>query len=153
MGRAGITNQRQLLEAVERAYTRARNAWTGCDWPTSFGDTGLDLSGVTSHQALLMARATSGLEAADWREAVHWLRLVEADAEAAEEAARWAVEHTAHGDLPAARRDAQAACDLEARYHPLPVWGELNNLLDEACPASHPIFVPVSNSPTPAGRR
>lgn len=131
MGRAGAIPQ-GLLEAVEWAYDRAHGTWTGCDWPTSFGDTGLDLNGMTSHQALLMSRATAGVEAADWREAVHWLRLVEADAEAAEEAARWAVECAARGDLAAARRDAQTACDLEARYHPRPVWCELSDALDAA---------------------
>jgi hypothetical protein len=129
MGRAGTT-PRGLLEAAEWAYDRALGAWTGCDWPTSFGDTGLDLNGMTSHQALLMARATAGLEAADWREAVQWLRLVESDAEAAEEAARGAVERAAGGDLAAARRGAQTACDLEARYHPRPVWGDLKEALD-----------------------
>ena len=79
-----------------------------------------------------MARATAGLEAADWREAVHWLRLVEADAEAAEEAGRRAVEVAARGDLAAARREAQSAWDLEARYHPQPVWADLREALDPA---------------------
>lgn len=119
-------------DAVARAYDGARGAWTGCDWPTSFGDTGLDLNGMTSQQALLMARATAGLEAADWREAVHWLRLVEVDAEAAEAEARWAIDAAGAGDLAAAVRSAQAACDLEARYHPRPVWAELKELLEAA---------------------
>ena len=131
MGRAGAT-LRDLMEAVGWAYDRAQGAWTGCDWPTSFGDTGLDLNGITSHQALLMSRATAGVEAADWREAVQWLRLVESDAEAAEEAARWAVEGVGRGDLAAARRDAQSACDLEARYHPRPVWADLKEAVDAA---------------------
>jgi hypothetical protein len=118
------------VETIEGAYDRARGSWSGCDWPTSFGDTALDLNGITSHQALLMARATAGLEAADWREAVQWLRLVEANAEAAEEAARWAVEAAARGDLAAARREAGAAFDLEARYHPRPVWMDLRDAVD-----------------------
>ena len=129
MGRAGAL-PRGTLEAVDWAFDRGRGAWTGCDWPTSFGDTGLDLNGMTSHQALLMARATAGLEAADWREAVQWLRLVETDAEAAEEAARSAVDAVARGELAAARRDAQSACDLEARYHPRLVWADLKEALE-----------------------
>ena len=129
MGPAG-TMQRGLLDAAERAYAAARGAWTGCDWPTSFGQTGLDLNGMTSHQALLMSRATAGEEASDWREAVHWLRLVESDAEGAEESARWAVEHAARGDLAAAVREARTACDLEARYHPQPVWTDLREALE-----------------------
>jgi hypothetical protein len=131
------------LEAVGWAYDRAHAAWTGCDWPTSFGDTGLDLNGMTSHQALLMSRATAGLEAADWREAVQWLRLVESDAEAAEEAGRWAVECAGRGDLAAARRDAQTAYDLEARYHPRPVWADLKEALEAAQAGPRPIYVPI----------
>ena len=129
MGRVG-TMQQGLLAVAERAYKSARGAWTGCDWPTSFGQTGLDLNGMTSHQALLMSRATAGEEAADWREAVHWLRLVETDAEGAEEAARQAVEHVERGDLAAARRAVQSACDLEARYHPVSVWADLREALE-----------------------
>ncbi|HVK13563.1 MAG TPA: hypothetical protein VM597_32755 [Gemmataceae bacterium] len=118
------------LDQVRRAYHRAEGTWTGCDWPTSFGDTGLDLNGITAHQALLMSRATAGVEAADWREAVQWLRLVEADAEAAETAGRQAAEDAARGDLVAARRAAGAACELEARYHARPVWGPLHQALE-----------------------
>ena len=129
MGPVG-TMQRGLLDPAERAYEAGRGAWTGCDWPTSFGQTGLDLNGITAHQALLMSRATAGEEASDWREAVNWLRLVEADAEAAEEAARWAVAHAARGDLAAAAREARSACDLEARYHPVPVWADLREVLE-----------------------
>ena len=134
MGRTAYPSA-HFMDAVHRAYTRARGAWTGCDWPTSFGDTGLDLNGMTSHQALLMARATAGVEAADWREAVHWLRLVEVDAEAASEAGRRASDEAARGNLAAAGRAAWAACELEVRYHPQPVWGPLQEAL-EAVPVS-----------------
>ncbi len=85
---------------------------------------------MTSFQALLMARATAGAEATDWREAVHWLRLIESDAETAEESARWAVQHASRGDLDSAVRDAQTAVELEARYHPSPVWSELRRALE-----------------------
>jgi hypothetical protein len=129
MGRTATLSP-NTLEAVRRAYLRAHGTWTGCDWPTSFGDTGLDLNGMTSHQALLMARATAGVEAADWREAVHWLRLVETDAEAAEVAGRQAADEAVRGNLQAATRAAWAACELEARYHPRPVWGPLQDALE-----------------------
>jgi hypothetical protein len=125
----GGTIQRTLQETLQEAYEQLRGAWSGCDWPTSFGQTGLDLNGITSHQALLMARATAGEESGDWREAVRWLRLVEADAEAAEDAARRAVELAARGDLAAARRASETACDLEARYHPRPVWSDIRDAL------------------------
>jgi hypothetical protein len=142
MGRAG-TMQRSLPDVVERAYERARGTWTGCDWPTAFGQTGLDLNGMTSHQALLMSRATAGEEASDWREAVQWLRLVEADAEAAEESARLAIELIAHAELPAAIRAARAACAMEARYHPAPVWTDLREILEAA---SRPVYNPFRTS-------
>jgi hypothetical protein len=79
-----------------------------------------------------MARATSGPEAADWRAAVRWLRLVEADAAAAEESARRAVESAARGDLGEALRHARAACDVEARYHAAPVWRALRHAIEVA---------------------
>ena len=126
------TVERGVGVAAEQAFERARGTWTGCDWPTAFGYTGLDLNGITSHQALLLSRATAGEEASDWREAVHWLRLVEADAEAAEEAARWAVALAARGDLAGAVRESRVACDLEARYHPVAVWADLRDLLEAA---------------------
>lgn len=129
MGRLG-TIQRSLVDTVEQVFARSRAIWVGCDWPTSFGKSGIDLNGMTSAQALLMSRATSGEEAADWRAAVHWLRMIEADAEAAEEGARWAVQHVLCGDLEAAGREAQAAVDLESRYHPRPVWAQLRDVLE-----------------------
>jgi hypothetical protein len=130
------TPDANLTEAVERAHARASGVWTGCDWPTSFGDSGLDLNGITSHQALLMARATAGIEATDWLEAVHWLKLVEADAEAAEEAGRWAVDLARRGNFLAALREAEAACDLESRYHVICVWADLRDILAFTCSKS-----------------
>jgi hypothetical protein len=129
MGRVGAIST-NTLKLIDQAYDRAHGRWTGCDWPTSFGDTGLDLNGMTAHQALLMARATAGVEAGDWREAVQWLRLVEADAEAAEEAAARALTAVRREDICAARWSARAACELEARYHPRPVWASLQEILE-----------------------
>lgn len=131
MTRTGMTRD-QFVDAVERAFSQACGGWTGCDWPTTFGVTGLDLCGMTSYQALLMARATAGTEAADWREAVRWLRLVEADAESSEEAARRAVAAAARGDVTAAAREARTASDLEARYHPQLVWADLCEAIEAA---------------------
>jgi hypothetical protein len=105
-------------------------AWVGCDWPTAFGATGLDLNGIRSAQALLMARATAGAEAADWREAVRWLALVEADAAEAAAAGRRAADLAARGDLAAALREARRAEALEARYHPAPGWRALVRSLE-----------------------
>ena len=118
--------------ALARAYLRARGRWTGCDWRTTFGVTQLDLVGMTAAQALLMARATSGPESADWREAVHWLRLVESDAEAAESAALAAVVAAARGDLAGALDHARSACEIEERYHSSLIWGDLQLIVARA---------------------
>jgi hypothetical protein len=151
MGRVG-TISAHTLKLIDRAYDGAHGRWTGCDWPTSFGDTGLDLNGMTAHQALLMARATAGTEAADWREAVQWLRLVEADAEAAEEAAARALTAARREDLSAARWSARAACELEARYHPRPVWTSLQEVLEALPPNSGILALPFrALTPNPDG--
>ena len=65
-------------DEILQAFLRGRNRWAGCDWPTRFGAAGLDLCALTSAQALLMARATAGAEAAEWRAAAQWLAEVEA---------------------------------------------------------------------------
>jgi hypothetical protein len=128
----GVAPRSILPDVVEQTFLQTQGKWTGCDWPTAFGETGLDLKGLTSKQAILMARATSGTEAADWREAVLWLRLVEADADAAEAAARRAVGYVARGDLSAALGHAKTAEELEARYHATPVWRGLVAVLETA---------------------
>lgn len=117
---------------VEQVYTEACGKWTGCDWPTMFGDTKLELNGVTSGQALQKVRETSGVDATDWREAVRWLRLIEADAETAEKSAHLAVEKAACGDLTGALRHARIAEELEARYHAVPVWRKLVTTIEAA---------------------
>jgi hypothetical protein len=133
----GLAPGSSLPAAVEHVFHRARGRWIGCDWPTAFGETGLELNGLTSGQASLMARATSGLEASDWRAAVMWLRLIEVDADGAERAARRAVEHAARGDLGAALRHAKAAEELEARYHATPVWRGLVAIIE--CALNRPV--------------
>ena len=67
-------------EEIRQAFLRGRNRWAGCDWPTRFGPSGLDLCALTAAQALLMARAMAGAEAAERRAAAQWLAEVEADA-------------------------------------------------------------------------
>src|SRR5262245_56569487 len=63
------------LAAVGRAYEEATGVWTGCDWPTHFGQTGLDLNGRTVAEAEARRRTTGGDEAGDWRLAARWLWL------------------------------------------------------------------------------
>jgi hypothetical protein len=54
---------------VTRVYQRAAGTWTRCDWPTSFGGSGLDLNGWTP------ARARAAQPRAGGGRGVLWNRL------------------------------------------------------------------------------
>jgi hypothetical protein len=116
-------------DEILRAFVRGRGRWAGCDWPTRFGTTGLNLCTLTAAQAQLMARATAGDEAADWRAAVCWLREVEADARKAEKEAGRAVCLAADGRLADAVEPARAAMMLEEGYRPAVVWRPLHDAI------------------------
>jgi hypothetical protein len=118
-----------LDEIFHLLYEQLNGRWKGCDWRTNFGAAGLDLYGVTSRQAALLARATSGQEAVDWHGAAEWLAKIEADAEAASQAAWLAQREAAAGHLGEALRHAQRACDLERRYHSEAVWHSLSEAI------------------------
>src|SRR5262245_46857924 len=69
------------LDAISRAYAEASEVWVGCDWPTRFGHTGLNLQGWKAEEAEAMARVSfSAAEGDDWRAAAAWLARVEKDA-------------------------------------------------------------------------
>ena len=119
---------------ILQAFLRGRDRWAGCDWPTRFGPTGLNLCELTSSQALLMARATAGAEAAEWRAAAHWLAEVEAAAREAEQEATRAARLAAEGQLTEAAERARSALDLEARYRPPVVWRALHEAIARLLP-------------------
>jgi hypothetical protein len=118
-----------LSEEIDRAYRQGIGKWTGCDWQTEFGKTGLNLKGLKASQALLLARATSGSERADWRAAVAWLARIEQHTKEAEEEARQAVTLAKAGKLPEALACAQRACAVEAKYHNQLVWQPLREVI------------------------
>ncbi len=113
---------------IHRFFRQASGGWTGCDWPMQFGKLGLNLCGLKSSHAALMARATSGEESCEWRRAAKWLAQVEQDARQAEAAAQAALgfadEHPAE-----ALRCAEDACRLESQYHEHLVWQPLRDAL------------------------
>ena len=109
------------LNGITTAYQHGRGRWSRCDWPTSFGRSGLDLNGLESSQALLLARATAGRESADWRAAAQWLREIEEAAEQAELEAHLATA----GRLCDALRHAQRAVELSAAYPRGRTWEPL----------------------------
>jgi hypothetical protein len=119
---------------ILQAFLRGRNRWAGCDWPTRFGTTGLNLCSLTSAQALLMARATAGAESAEWRAAAQWLAEVETAAREAEEEASRAARLATEGQLAEAAERARSALDLEARYRPPVVWRPLHDAIARVLP-------------------
>jgi hypothetical protein len=110
-------------------YVRNAGQWRGCDWPTAFGASKLDLMGLRPTQATLLANATSGSEGADWRAAADWLARVKRDAEQAEAKAAKAAELAEAGRLTEALRLVEEACALEARYHADLVWRPLRDAI------------------------
>jgi hypothetical protein len=115
---------------IARAYLQATRKWCGCDWPTRFGQTALNLEGLKAAQALLLARATAGTEAADWRSAVTWLTQTEQDARQAEEEAHTALVLAEAGRLREALEHARQAVAVEAQYHARPVWQALQEAVE-----------------------
>lgn len=128
-----ITGEHPMsTDEIEQAHCKASFQWTGCDWLTEFGTTGLNLSGLTAARALLLARATSGREREDWQAAVTWLSQVEQDAWAAERLARKALDLARDGDLKEALSCAERACTIEANYHRRLVWRPLREAIEKA---------------------
>lgn len=122
-----------LLIRIDEAYHAASRQWQGCDFNTEFGNSKINLKDLRSSQALLLARATSGKERMDWHAAVTWLEAVEEDAHHADAEARRAVDLAHSGLLGEASQHAQAACELEAKYHDRLLWRPFQQLIELAC--------------------
>ncbi len=127
-----LTTTDLLDAAISAALATGSGKWTGCDWPTQFGRSRLDLNGLRPSQALLMERATAGNEAAIWRDAVVWLRQVGEDAQLAEIEAQAAACLARSGRLSEALERIQRACAIEARYHTSLVWQPLCTAIEAA---------------------
>jgi hypothetical protein len=92
---------------------------------------GLNLDGLTSTHATLMARATSGREATDWRAAARWLTEVEEAARQAEYEAQIAMHLVTSGRLEDAFRHAERAVDIASAYQRAFVWEPLRAAIDD----------------------
>lgn len=121
-----------LTDDVEGAYRLAAGKWIGCDWPTEFGKTSLNLKGIKAQQALLLARATTGQEGADWRDAVDWLNKVEHDAKLAQLLADEAVALVLKNKTVGALFYIRNACILEEKYHNRLVWQPLRQAIESS---------------------
>jgi hypothetical protein len=105
---------RGTLEDIERAYEEGAGRWTGCDWPTHFGPSGLDLNGWRADQAETVALEAAGTAvAAAWEAAAQWLAQVEQYARRAETHALAALEAARLGHWDEARQQADRAWALE----------------------------------------
>lgn len=102
----------------------AEGAWSGCDWETEFGVTGLNLNGMKSRQCKLLANATSGTESLDWEAAEKWLRKVERAAAKAKQHAVAAVKAASNKNWDKALTSIESAVEIESQYHS-PDSGEL----------------------------
>lgn len=112
----------RVARAIRSAYRNAAAIWNGCDWPTQWGRSRLNLQGMSSSQATILARATAGTERANWRLAANWLRQVEETAREARKEAEQAVELTESGQFESALVHARRAVALEATCRPPVVW-------------------------------
>jgi hypothetical protein len=123
---------------VIAAFLQGFGKWTGCSWPTQFGNGKLNLEGLKSSQAALMAGSTSGKERADWLEATRWLEQVERDAREAEKEAESARDLAILGQLEQARAHVERACQLESKYTTGPTWQELRSAIGKGLPSAKP---------------
>jgi hypothetical protein len=119
------------LEAIHEAYREGTGTWSGCDWPTTFGKSGLDLQGWHAGEARSMAEQSRGEVAADWTAAARWLTQVEEHARQAEARAAAAVSAASAGHWREALQFAEQAWALEfgsgrAIWHSFPLaWQKL----------------------------
>jgi len=103
------------LEAVARAYEQAAGRWTGCDFPTRVGKSGLDLQGLSSADAKVRARmALRPEEREEWGVAAEWLDGLELAAADAEAEAILAVTAAAAGHWDGAVKHARNARAIES---------------------------------------
>lgn len=143
------SNQRRV-RAVYQVYRLAAGTWTGCDWPTRFSPSRLDLNDWPSLGAAIMAdRARSAEQRRHWRLAARWLAHIEERAKRAELFAGLAVAAANTGQWPEARRLSAEAWALESStgrpfFRGLPpAWQRLAEML-EAAAAHRPRTEPVN---------
>jgi hypothetical protein len=119
------------VERLIAIYLRGWRSWTGCNWITSFGPLELNLEGITSQQARMIALATSGPESTAWREAMAWLAFVERAARDAELYAEIAISMAIFGLPEQTLTFVQKACELELLFPIESAWRPLMLALSE----------------------
>lgn len=114
---------------INDAYETAKDQWQTCDWQTEFGPLKLNLNGLRSIHLERLGHATSGQESRAWRMAATWVREIEAAAAKAQELAMQARDAFLQQNLCEAISLIERACALERRWHPEPVWQQLEQVI------------------------
>ncbi len=143
------------LTEIHRAFVEAAGAWTGCDWPTFCGKSGLNLQGWTAAQARAMAQETTDPQAVeDWYLASHWLTQIEHNARQAQIKGAAAVQAAEAGKWREALANAEWAWALEfatgrplRRSWPL-AWQRLREVIEAAMFAHQDAETSVSGGGT-----
>jgi hypothetical protein len=127
------------VDDIVESFAEAADTWKGCDWPTRFGKTGLDLNGVTAAAAKDAAwEADSTEEMEDWNDAARWLEWLENLAEQAEVHAVHAVEAAKENDWPKAvsharwARALEFSCGRAVRRNGRLTWGPFCHVVEKA---------------------
>jgi hypothetical protein len=131
-------HDRPDLQEVTRTYEEATGRWTGCDWPTAFGQGRLNLQGWTAAEATTRAVEVGAAEEQQlWQEAAAWLEEVEWRAAQAEAHAALAVAAANAEEWHEAEKHALRAWALEfhtgrpLRHYP-PTWQRLPEAITAA---------------------
>jgi hypothetical protein len=118
------------LKELREAYEEAIGMWTGCDWPTHFGEAQLDLQGVSASDARAVADGAGEQEREIWEQAARWLLEVERRAKLAEREAELAIVAAQWQRWDQAAEHARRAWSLE--FHTgrplrreMPTWRRL----------------------------
>ena len=120
---------------IRRVYQEATGTWTGCDWPTVTGKTGLNVKGWTAVQARAKAQEPKG---EDWILAWRWLAQIETHAQLAEKRAAEAMQSVSEGRWRDALISAEWAWSLEfstgrpLRHGPPLAWQRLREVIEAA---------------------
>lgn len=137
------------IDDVRRAYELGVGTWSGCDWQTSFGKSGLDLRGMDSRSVNMWLAETETAE--DWKKAAKWLAEVERRALQAERQAMAAVRAAAEDRWEEALQHVDAAWSLEfstgrpmRRDMPL-AWQRLREVIELGCLARRSKTNPENN--------
>jgi hypothetical protein len=132
-----VSDHPASIESVRRVYAEATGTWKGCDWPTRFGETKLDLNGYSAATARAkVASATTETEADDWGKAATWLADVEREAHEAETAAAQSLAAAERGQWQKAVAHAERAWAAELGtgrpiWHPFPLaWQRLRETVE-----------------------